>query len=467
MLFNSLPFAVFLVAVCLLLRTLPARERPKLLLAASLLFYALWIPSYLLLLLFEIAVNYALLRAIARGRRPRLWLALSVVFSLGLLAIFKYAAFAIETLAPLLASLGGERPRVPEILLPLGISFYTFQMLGLAIDTYRGDFAPAPGFARYTLFVSFFPHFIAGPILRGRDLLPQLERGISFDAEKTRRGLWLLAAGLAKKTVFADFLLAPFVDEVFASPGVSPAPVHLVAAYAFAFQIYFDFSGYTDMARGMALLVGLELPANFREPYLSRSPAEFWRRWHITLSSWLRDYLYIPLGGNRRGRLRTQANLMLTMLLGGLWHGAGWNFVLWGGLHGALLVGQRALGADGSRSEAPLSWRDLPKIVLLFHAVCLLWIFFRAASFADARLFLHTLFTGSYTAPWPPLALATVLSCALLHPLERLARTRLPEIRRALAGGWGGFAEGAALGAILALALAVSGSGAEFIYFQF
>jgi D-alanyl-lipoteichoic acid acyltransferase DltB (MBOAT superfamily) len=467
MLFNSLPFAVFLVAVCLSLRALPARGRPSLLLIASLLFYALWIPAYLLLLLLEIAVNYALLRGMLRSPRPRLWLTTSIVFSLGLLAAFKYAAFAIATAAPLLSWAFGTPPGIPEILLPLGISFYTFQMLGLAIDAYRRDFAPAPGCARYALFIAFFPHFIAGPILRGRDLLPQLERGIHFDAEKTRRGVWLLACGLAKKTIFADFLLAPFVDDVFRFPGVSTAPVHLVAVWSFAFQIYFDFSGYTDMARGMALLVGLELPFNFEEPYLSRNPAEFWRRWHITLSSWLRDYLYIPLGGNRRGAARTYANLMLTMLLGGLWHGAGFRFLVWGGLHGTLLCAHRAFTRGKAASHAALRWRDLPSMLLLFHAVCLLWVFFRAASFADAALYLRTLATGNYAAPWPALQLATVLLCAALHPLERVARERLPDLQRALGGAWGGLLEGFVLGAILALALAVSGSGGEFIYFRF
>jgi len=467
MLFNSLPFAVFLIAICLLLRAAPARSRPSLLLVASLLFYALWIPVYLLLLLFEIAVNYALLRGMLRSPRPRLWLTASIVFSLGLLACFKYAAFAVGAAAPLLEQLFGLAPGIPRILLPLGISFYTFQMLGLAIDAYRRDYAPAPGLARYTLFIAFFPHFIAGPILRGRDLLPQLEHGIMFDAVKSRRGVWLLASGLAKKTILADFLLAPFVDGVFAFPGVAPAPVHLVALWSFAFQIYFDFSGYTDMARGIALLVGLELPRNFEEPYLSRNPAEFWRRWHITLSSWLRDYLYIPLGGNRRGPARTAVNLMLTMLLGGLWHGAGFGFLVWGGLHGAWLVAQRWWRGGSTPADTPVRWSDAPRILLCFHAVCLLWVFFRAESLADAGRFLAKLFAGSYAAPWPPLPLAVVLLCAALHPLERFARERLPRLQDALAGGWGGLVEGFALGTLLALALAVSGAGGEFIYFQF
>ena len=197
--------------------------------------------------------------------------------------------------------------------------------------------------------------------------------------ERTRRGLWLIASGIGKKMILGDFVLAPFVADVFMSPGVANAPVHWLALYSFAFQIYFDFSGYTDMARGLACLLGYELPVNFLEPYLSRNPAEFWRRWHITLSSWLRDYLYVPLGGNRRGRVRTYLNLLATMLLGGLWHGAGWNFLVWGGIHGLLLVAHRAFAGRTPTQDAPLAWRDAPKLVVCFHAVILPWVFFRAA----------------------------------------------------------------------------------------
>ena len=344
MLFNTAQFAIFFVALLWVYRLLPRGGRNGWLLGASLLFYTLWIPSYLMLLLIDIGVNYALLRGMVRSARPRLYFVASLVFTLGLLACFKYAAFAVETLGPLAHVLGGAEPPIPEVLLPLGISFYSFQILALQIDAYRGDFEAPRSFPRYALFVCFFPQLVAGPILRGREFLPQLERGGELQPERTRRGLWLIASGVVKKVIVGDFLLAPFVDPVFQHPGIADAPVHLLAVYSFAFQIYFDFSGYTDMARGMGLLMGFELPLNFKEPYLSRNPSEFWRRWHITLSRWLQDYLYIPLGGNRGGSFLTYRNLGITMLLGGLWHGASWNFVIWGALHGGILVLHRRFG---------------------------------------------------------------------------------------------------------------------------
>ena len=267
--------------------------------------------------------------------------------------------------------------------------------------------------------------------------------------------------------ILGDFVLAPFVTDVFASPGVASAPVHWLALYSFAFQIYFDFAGYTDMARGLACLLGYELPVNFLEPYLSRSPAEFWRRWHVTLSSWLRDYLYVPLGGNRRGRVRTYLNLLVTMLLGGLWHGAGWNFLVWGGLHGLLLVAHRAFAGRSAAQDAPLAWRDAPKIVVCFHAVILPWVFFRAESFADAIAFLGGLFAGPW-GEWP--ALQTLVDRALLRT-PRARALGAPASGAAAAalgdGPLGGLVEGLAFGTLVALAIAASGTGAEFIYFQF
>ncbi len=468
MLFNSAPFAIFFVLVLAVYRLLPARRRNGWLLGASLVFYFLWIPAYLLLLLADIGVNYALLRAMQRSARPRLVLAASVTFTLGLLAFFKYAAFLVESVTPLSGALLGVAPPLPEVLLPLGISFYSFQILALQVDVYRGDAEPPPSLARFALFVAFFPQLVAGPILRGREFLPQLARGGRLEPGRTRRGLWLLGAGLLKKVVLGDFLLAPFVDPVFAQPGVASAPVQLLAVYGFAFQIYFDFSGYTDMARGMACLLGFELPPNFREPYLSRNPAEFWRRWHMTLSRWLRDYLYVPLGGNRRGPARTRLNLLLTMLLGGLWHGAAWNFVIWGGLHGLLLVLHRRLGAPRRREEPPLRGRDALRVALCFHAVCGLWVFFRADTPAAALAILDRLLTGSYRVDWPLLPAGVIAACALLHLGERWLRPRLPRLRAGLGDGpFAGAVEGALLGVVAALAVAASGVGAEFIYFQF
>ncbi len=285
---------------------------------------------------------------------------------------------------------------------------------------------------------------------------------------RTRRGLWLVASGLIKKVLLADYLLAPFVDSVFQHPGLASAPYQLLAVYSFAFQIYFDFSGYTDIARGCGRLLGFELPFNFQEPYLSRDPTEFWRRWHMTLSSWLRDYLYIPLGGNRRGRVRTGVNIMLTMLLGGLWHGASWTFVIWGGLHGVMLLAHRVLTKRRRLPDDAFSGGDWLRALLFFHAVCALWIFFRAPTLEVAWSLLGGIFWGNYLVDWPVFRVATVLLCVFLHVLERWARQRAPRWQRAAAQAWWGpAAEGLALGAIAGLALMASGDTDVFIYFQF
>lgn len=470
MLFPTLAFALFFALVALGHRALPAAARPSWLLLASLFFYFLWLPIYLLLLLADIGINYCLMRGMtharARGESGRGWLVASIVLTLGILATFKYAGFLIGVAAPFATILGGTELPVPDLLLPLGISFYSFQLIALHIDLYRGELDQPPSLARYTLFVCFFPQLIAGPILRGRELLPQLDSGGRPTSARNRRGLWLIASGLLKKVVFGDFLLAPMVDVVYGNPGAGTGPQHLLATYAFAFQIYFDFSGYTDMARGIGLLLGFELPRNFEEPYLSRNPSEFWRRWHMTLSRWLRDYLYISLGGNRGTSFRTGLNLMMTMLLGGLWHGAGWNFVIWGGLHGLLLAAHRPLRSRRS-PEAAVTLSDSWRILLCFHAVTLLWIFFRAPTFSDATTILHTIFLGDWQAGiplWPCLLLTTA---AALHVAERWLRLRAGRLRARLDSIPGALAEGLALGAIVALAVAASGRGGEFIYFQF
>jgi D-alanyl-lipoteichoic acid acyltransferase DltB (MBOAT superfamily) len=303
--------------------------------------------------------------------------------------------------------------------------------------------------------------------MRGSELLPQLEAGGERTRARTRRGLWLFAVGLMKKTVLSDFLLLPYVTEVFDAPGGASAAAHLVAAYSFAFQIYFDFSGYTDMARGLSCVLGFELPMNFEEPYLSRDPSEFWARWHMTLSRWLRDYLYIPLGGNRHGLARTLVALLVTMLLGGLWHGAGVNFVVWGALHGVLLVVYR-LARSRVQRDAPLRWRDAPRIALLFNLVCLAWVPFRAATWSDAATFYAAIMGRNQLHGWPPLPTAVVVLCMALHVVERALRTRLPQIHEQIArAAWGPVLEGGLLGVVLVGSLLASGAGVEFIYFQF
>jgi D-alanyl-lipoteichoic acid acyltransferase DltB (MBOAT superfamily) len=468
MLFNTIQYALFLGLVLATLRLVPARARSGVLLIASTVFYAMWLPAYLLLLLVDLIVNYLLLKAMVRSLRPRRYLIASIAFTLCLLAGFKYAAFAVAALLPVLEMGFGFSPDVPSFFLPLGISFYSFQIIALAVDTYRRELKPVESFARYSLFISFFPQLIAGPILRGAKMLPQLAVGGTPTPERTRRGGWLLVSGLVKKVVFADFLLAPFVDGAFEAPGLGSAAYHLVTAYSFAFQIYFDFSGYVDMARGSALLMGFEIPTNFLEPYLSRNPAEFWRRWHITLSTWLRDYLYIPLGGNRQGTARTYVNLWLTMLLGGLWHGAAWTFVVWGGLHGLLLVVHRLIGGSANDIDRPITARDIPGILVTFHAAALLFAVFRAPSLAEAGVFFSQFAAMDFFAGWPPVQTAIVLLCIGSHFFERWLRGHVAALQQLCAEhAWGPAAEGLSAGILIGLAYALSGAGGEFIYFQF
>jgi alginate O-acetyltransferase complex protein AlgI len=468
MLFNSPQFFVFFAIVLCLHRLLPRAHRVAMLLAASVLFYSFWSPAYLLLLLFVVGTNYLLVRRMSRSAHPRAYVVAAVAFTLGVLGYFKYAVLAIETWNGVGAYLGLAPSPIPDVLLPLGISFYSFEVIALAVDVYRGEIETPKRFRDYLFYTIFFPHLIAGPILRGYELLPQLPSGGEVTSDRNRRGLWLIAVGLMKKVVLGDFLLAPMVSDVFAYPGLASGPVHLIALYSFTFQIYCDFSGYSDMARGISCLLGFELPLNFTEPYLSRNPAEFWRRWHMTLSRWLRDYLYVPLGGNRRGVGRTYVNLFLTMLLGGLWHGAAWHFVAWGGLHGLWLAAHRRLYRDRSAEDQQSGWKDAGRVLFTFHGVCLIWVFFRAASFGDALAFLGGLAALDYGSAWPVLPTLVVALCAALHGVERWVRERWLHIRAALGRGIGGaLVEGVAWGICVAVAIAASGTGAEFIYFQF
>ena len=474
MLFPTLSFAAFFLIVWLGDRLLPNKLRSGWLLGASLTFYFLWIPQYLLLLIFVILINYVFLRKMLSQQRRtnaapgagRGWLIASIVFTLGILATFKYAAFLLGILLPFTTILAVGTIPLPDLLLPLGISFYSFQLISLHVDIYRDEIEAPPNLARYALFVSFFPQLIAGPILRGQEFLPQLATPTKATTDSNRQGVWLIASGLGKKVLLGDFLFAPMVDPVFAAPGLAGAPAHLLAIYAFAFQIYFDFSGYTDMARGVARLLGFEFPRNFEEPYLSRNPTEFWRRWHMTLSRWLRDYLYIPIGGNRGRRARTGTNLLITMLLGGLWHGAGWNFLLWGGMHGVLLALHRPLRAPQTRMGS-LELRDWWRVLLCFHAVTFLWIFFRASTLADAGAILHGVVFGSWAGPLPLWGILLILGAFALQFAERWVRTRAIKLRSQSNGMAGAALEGALIGGLLILVIAASGRSGEFIYFQF
>lgn len=382
MVFSSPRFFVFLAVVLTVLALLPrGTVRKRALAVFSCFFYAAWDWRYLGLLLFISVIDYVAAHFISRGRHRKAWLLLSLVSNLGLLAYFKYCNFFLDNLN----LLGMWHFPHQDILLPAGISFYTFKTMSYTIDVYRGDLEPVGNLLDYVTFVSFFPELIAGPIVRASVFLPQLNRPIGPEKSRLAVGLSIFLQGFTKKVFLADGL-ALGVDQIFANPDYFNSASLWCGVLAYGLQIYFDFSGYSDMAIGTARMIGYDLPENFNMPYLSLSPTEFWRRWHITLSQWLRDYLYIPLGGNRQGRVRTDVNLMLTMLLGGLWHGASWNFVLWGALHGLGLVVHKLW----------MGWRrPLPKILawlLTLVFALTLWVPFRADSLAKTWLIWSRMF---------------------------------------------------------------------------
>ncbi len=386
MVFNSLHFVWFFLVVYALYRVLPHRAQNWLLLVASYYFYAAWDWRFLGLLIGSTLVDFTCGLLLARTGRParrRLLLSLSLGFNLTLLGFFKYFNFFADNLQTMFGAFGWQLDFVTlRVLLPIGISFYTFVTMSYVIDVYRREIQPTRDLLDFAVFVAYFPHLVAGPILRASRLLVQIDRPRRITAEQMRDGLWLIAWGFFQKVFVADNL-APLVNLVF-DPGTHHTGINvLLGTYAFAFQIYGDFAGYSNIARGTSKLMGIELIENFRFPYLVRTPQEFWRNWHISLSTWLRDYLYIPLGGNRGSAGRTRFNLLVTMVLGGLWHGAAWTFVLWGVYHGLLLVAYRAAGrvaflrawTQGAGGVARVtSW------AIMFHLTCFGWLLFRARS---------------------------------------------------------------------------------------
>ncbi|HTO52943.1 MAG TPA: MBOAT family O-acyltransferase [Myxococcota bacterium] len=475
MLFNSLAFLVFFPTFLLAYLATRGAVRLWLTLLSSYFFYAWWDWRLLPLLWFQTGLDFFVARALHRmpehGRRRRL-LALSLTTNLCLLGFFKYFHFGVESARGLARLFGFELPEVTlQILLPVGISFYTFQSMSYVIDVYRGEIEPEPSLLRFATAVAMFVHLVAGPIVRARHLLPQLHGDRPFDAEIASAGFEQALWGFFKKMAIADSL-APLVDAQFAAPQLHDGMSLLLAVYFYAVQIYCDFSGYTDIALGLAKILGYDLGVNFDRPYFSTSFSEFWRRWHISLSSWLRDYLYISLGGNRRGNARTYLNLMLTMLIGGLWHGANWTFVAWGGLHGLYLVSERALRPALGRGlralRVPNGVVKLFAGVLVFHAVCFAWIFFRAQSFhtaAEVILGIATRTQLSFGQVTNKFLVAKAFALiAILFAVETLSfqtawvgRLRSQPAARLAAGAlvvWG-------------IALLATFSGANFIYFQF
>jgi alginate O-acetyltransferase complex protein AlgI len=473
MLFNSFTFLIFFLVVFALFHLIRAWSgRKQMLLAASYIFYAAWSPPYVLLLLLSTIVDWWLARKIAAASgesRRRFLLILSLMCNLGLLAYFKYANFLLDNLSLLLLATGIPfQPAATGIILPLAISFYTFASLSYTIDVYRGEIAADTTFIDYALFVGFFPHLIAGPIVRAANLLPQFDRPREPTPDDIAWGMTLLVLGLFAKVVLADALLAPVVNQVFGAPAKHGAIDTWSAVFSFSGQIYFDFCGYSLCAIGIAKCFGFSFPDNFRFPYAAAGFSDFWRRWHISLSTWLRDYLYIPLGGNREG-WQTYRNLMLTMLLGGLWHGASWMFILWGALHGLYLIVERVIKqwrAINPRQLTSVSSSAIGLRLLTFLVVSLTWIPFRARTPAEAESVLGGLlrFSSTHVVATSGILLATSVMAATVGANIYMRKRSLRELYDSM----GPYPRTSALLiCLLGLVLVSGGDRSAFIYFQF
>ncbi len=469
LLFNSLDFATFLLVALGAWHALPGRFRLPWLLAASCFFYAWWDPRFLALILSVAAVDFLAAGRIARAataRSRRAWLGLSLAWDLGALCVFKYLGFFVESAEAALQALGFQTSGpFLDVLLPVGVSFFTLQSLAHVIDVYRGEAQPARSLLHHACFVTFFPQLLAGPIERSHRLLAQLESPARVSPSMAWSGLLLLLWGLFKKVGVADNLGA-YVDPVYQHAHLHGGGSLATATGAFSLQIYCDFSGYSDMAVGMARLFGFELVRNFRRPYFAASVREFWHRWHVSLSTWFRDYLYLPLGGSRGGDARWLRNVLVVFVVSGLWHGAAWTFVIWGALHGLLYLGGalRARLTGSTPADLP-GWRKLPAIAGTFLLVTLAWIPFRADSLEQAGFVLRGLLRPWSLPHWSPV-LANGLICALVvFAVEFVSRGQEPEswlVRRRV-----GLQLAAVAGLIVMLLLFGSDSGRHFVYFQF
>lgn len=467
MYFNSLTFLYFLTGVLAVNALLPARVRNGALLAAGFAFYASWSPAYILLLLGTAVLDYGVAIKMAglpdkSARKP--WLLVSLLFSVGSLFFFKYTQMALNTLE-WVSSFGPSlwKPPFLEIVLPLGISFYTFETISYAVDVYRGELEPKRSFFEYLSFLFFFPKLIAGPIVRANEFLPQISLPRVVAATDAERAVHLLAIGFGKKLLFADNF-APFIEEVFANPLAHNRWACLVAVFGYSMQVYLDFSAYTDIAHGCAKLLGFELPQNFNRPYLAVSISDFWRRWHISLSRWLRDYVYIPMGGSLGGTFRTYRNLFLTMLIGGLWHGANWTFVAWGALNGAFLLIERAWrdfrGTPVRRERDMGTLERVVRIACVFCLITFTRIFFRSPNFSIASDMLYSIFFGASWQAEKHFALFGIPAASLIYVYASRYREKWLS---SSVEGW--FIPGYA--AYLVVLLAFGATRAEFIYFQF
>ena len=462
MLFTSIQWLVFLAIVFVGYHCLPTRARQWFMLGASLYFYSSWRPPFLLLIGGQLLIDWTCGYILARTDDPRqrkLVVTASVAVNLASLCVFKYLGFITRSLNAV-----GMAIPVTEFELPLAISFYTFESMSYTIDVYRYRIKPVRSPLHLALFITWFPHLIAGPIVRPSELIPQFKVRPPITSDRFFSGLNLMVIGYSKKLLFADWL-ARVADPIFARPEQFTSLELLLGVYAYAFQILLDFSAYTDIARGASRWFAIELPENFNDPYMATSITDFWRRWHMTLSHWLRDYLYIPLGGNRKGRGRTYFNLMVTMLLGGLWHGASWTFVVWGALHGLYLAVERAIRLDSPEDLGSVH-RWVRRIVT-FQMVCLAWVFFRSPTFVIAWSLLKGMGRGEFFISSEnlfPMTAGVVLIAMywLCHPLSDALR----QFRPGPSLTWQA-AYSVGLGFFLLMIMVLGAPSGTFIYFQF
>lgn len=471
MLFNSLGYVLFLALTFVAFWSLSRYRtaRISLLLAASYLFYMSWSAQLIWLILASTVVDYGIGMALARVDAPRprkLLLVASLTLNLGLLGLFKYADFFIQATAEALNLAGVEvAPRLLRLTLPVGISFYTFQTLSYTIDVYRRRIEPARNFVDFATYVAFFPQLIAGPIVRAKEFLPQLDAAPRLARRDVGEGLFLILCGITKKVLVADYLGTNMIDRVFESPGMFSSGEVWVAIYAYTWQMYGDFSGYTDIARGSARLFGLSLPENFDRPFMATGPIEFWKRWHITLSTWIQDYIYVPLGGSRHGEARTYANLFLTFFIIGVWHGAGWTFVLFGLWHASGVTLNRLYRQlrGGARELTGLT--RAATILVSFHFFVLQWPIFRSPTVERMAEVYARMFAGDWGSLRVPTAVwVLTIGMAIVHASPRRWVADLQRFVSELPA----FAQATTAAAVAAAALYVSSQqAAPFIYFQF
>jgi alginate O-acetyltransferase complex protein AlgI len=471
MLFNSLSFVVFLVIVLALYyaKILNWNNKKRMLLLASYVFYGLWNPPLIILLWISTVVDWTAGKRLAIEENPqkrKFWLLLSMFVNLGFLAFFKYGDFLLENFVSLLNTVGVDFQAMPmDIILPMGISFYTFQTMSYTIDLYKRKIEPARTFLDFALYVTFFPQLVAGPIVRAQDLITQFYEEKRVTYNQIVWGLFLLTIGVFQKVVLADTLLSETADDVFGSSKLLHGIDAWIGTLAFSGQIFFDFAGYSTCAIGIALMLGITLPDNFRYPYASLGFSDLWGRWHISLSSWLRDYLYIPLGGNRHGITRMYVALMLTMLLGGLWHGAAWTFMIWGGLHGTYLILEKL-----QKQYVPFKitkWNGIFLSFLTFSCINITWVFFRAREFDTAWNMIKSMFymqsnsekiLDSFTIIKVCIVIGILFLC---HWIMR--NTSMKEVAQKTSP----WVLGVFWAILFFLIVIAQGSGEQFIYFQF